>query len=147
MSQAAPERVEIAEDDWPTPKLAMLLGHKSDLFEDSQVWGTGPIREEGDLSPYTSGPPDLPPEDRVTHQVETMIMHVAHWDRVVWAIKTTEGRIIAVMQQRHDADQSRVGGEVEIINAPFREIAVKGLEEDIINLQYLLGHVCEVRGV
>lgn len=120
------------------------------LFEESdtiKLWGTGQIREIDDLSPYISGPPDLPPNERVTHQVEKMIGYAVHWDRVMWAIKTTQGRIIVVMQQRHEADQNRVGNEVEIINAPFRDTAVKGLEEDAVMVQYILGLVRAERGI
>lgn len=100
-------------------------------------WGFGPIRECDDLSPYTSGPWDLPDKDRITHEPVQMISWVEHWDRVVWAIKTREGRVIVVMQQRHEADRTRVGGQVEIINAPFRDTAVKGLGEDVEVLEHI----------
>lgn len=150
MSEHIPDQVEDIDDDRPTPRLDALVNERTGLFQEEDTvrfWGFGQIREEGDLSPYISGEPDLPPKERITHQVESMITHVMHWDRVLWAIKTREGRIIVVMQQRHEADQNRVGGQVEIINAPFRDTALKGLEEVIIGFQYLLGHVNEVRGI
>lgn len=100
------------------------------------TYGIGPIRAEGDLSPYTSGEFDLPEKDRITHQVEAMLVWHQHYDRVVWALRTREGRVIVVMQERHEADPDRVGGQIELINAPFRDTAIrdtaiKGLREDI----------------
>ena len=150
MSEHIPDQVEDIDDDRPTPKLDALVNEQTDLFQDpdtTRFWGSGQIRERDDLSPYISGPADLPPNERITHQVEKMLGYAVHWDRVMWAIKTTRGRIIVVMQQRHDADPNRVGHEIELINAPFRETAVKVLRQDIEMIQYILGLVSQDRGI
>jgi hypothetical protein len=106
------------------------------------------IRLEGDLSPYTSGTPDLEPRDRVTHEVREMLAYVRHYDRVLWAIRTRMGRVIVVMQQASEVDREMVGGQVEIINAPFRDTAVKGLEEGIAGLAYVMEQVSlKARGI
>lgn len=106
------------------------------------------IRLEGDLSPYTSGTPDLEPRDRVTHEVREMLAYVLHYDRVLWAIRTREGRVIVVMQQRSEADREMAGGQIEIINAPFRDTAIKGLEEDVAGLIFLMNKIDEkARGI
>lgn len=99
--------------------------------------GIGPIRKKDDFSDYVSGSFDLPDSEKVTHQVRQMLGYVEHYDRVTWAIRTARGRVIVVMQQRHEADPERAAGQVELINSPFREGALKGMEEIVAGFHYL----------
>lgn len=132
------------------PRLWAFMNDDGGLeFIESNVkaWGLGPIRLKDDLSPYVSGSPDLPPKDKVTHEVREMLLWGEHYDRVFWMIRTTQGRIIVAMQQRHEADPTRVGGEVELINAPFRDTAVKGLHEEILAFCALYEEAKKVTGL
>src|SRR5690242_2902509 len=113
-----------------------------------ESFGIGPIRERNDFSDYMSGPADLPDRERKTHRVREMLGYVEHYDRVTWAVRTMEGRVIVVMQQRHEADPTQVSGQVELINAPFRDTALKGLEEIVAGFRYLDSMVYEkARGI
>lgn len=105
------------------------------------------MRKQGDLSPYTSGGLYLRKDWQITHQVESMFTHLTHYDRVMWGIKTTEGRVIVVMQQAHDEYPGRVGGEIELINAPFKDVAVKGVGEEVVMMRALYAAVQEVRSL
>lgn len=108
-----------------------------------------PVRLEGELHPYVSGVQGDDPMYHVVHEIESMITWLEHYDRVLWAVKTTKGRIIVVMQQRHEDSELRgfAAGEVEIINAPFRDTATKGLREEIIMLRAALDAVEKVSGL
>lgn len=123
-----------SESSPANPQLGGLMAGVG-VFHDE--WGLGPIRQDGELYPYVSGSPDLPGRDKITHEIESMLVWHRHNDRVIWAVKTTRGRIIVVMQQQHDADRTRVGGQIELTNAPFKDTAIKILGEDILDLRAL----------
>lgn len=107
-----------------------------------------PIRQKDDLSPYVSGSPGMDDQDYVTHEVREMLAWVEHnGDKVTWAIRTKEGRIIIVMQQRHDAYRDRVGGQVELTNSPFPSTATLSLAEHEAVMDHVRFIVSNVRGL
>jgi len=96
----------------------------------------GRLRRSDEVYPYASGRD----EDLRVHNVKAMLFYQIHFDRALWALKTTQGRIIVVMQQYITTGPSygNLIGEVELINAPFPSSAVVGLKEDILDLRGLV---------
>lgn len=98
----------------------------------------GELRRKDDLYPYASGRGD----ELIIHTVERMVFHHVKMDRALWAIETTQGRIIVAMQQFEvllwgHFDNTKLTGEIELHNAPFRDTAIKGVGEDILDLRAL----------
>jgi hypothetical protein len=101
-----------------------------------------PIRKLDELHDYTSCRYDEP-AFQVTYQIREMLAWVTHHDRVMWAVRTKDGRVIVVMQQRHDGNRAKVATEIELINAPFPSSAVVGLREEVEMFQYVLDIVAK----
>jgi hypothetical protein len=96
------------------------------------------IRVEGDLSLYTSGVTELDPAYQRLHEVEEMLFWHSYGTRVIWAIRTTKGRVIVVHQERSDSFSGRAAGEVEIANSPGPTSAASYLDGLRIDLESLL---------